>query len=518
MDRQLFVLSPSPDLNLGQAQSSESTTDSVSPQRKGKSVDISSLPTSGRTQKEYPGESSRPHPNVAHVLEDHVKPHHDHVEQGSSTGTNAERTQRGCNSINAPSQPYSALDHGKSHGESSRQATNVDHVLEGHVASHRERVDRATTHPRSEDHSATHNSRSPLLNLEDESDLRIVAEAGPAIVDTEFTELRGYYGSDTPPFVMTSRATKRPPGVEVTVDLTCRNGLRDFHRQATMTVYKYGKKGVVWVLKLDPEHSFIVKSFASDAKFGTKFSRWLGVGKGFPQQPSAFLSREESERLERLADENTRIKQNVNRPLPAIIENERVRHPETPDADDELERQSRGMTLDESPSAHNANGSNSPASTVRIKRERSPSEDAISRGRPATRPRLHQYQRSPSVLMVNARELLKLDLYKQANTTLHFLLSTNDYGGVPVPLEDCMSIDKFFATAYVAWKLKADTEEVAAVSVSFEWLKDGMPMVITKAVEKSFQKMLEAIDEAPCWQNQPGAKPKCNVFVKIIMR
>ncbi|KAI9749758.1 MAG: hypothetical protein M1835_001494 [Candelina submexicana] len=127
-------------------------------------------------------------------------------------------------------------------------------------------------------------------------------------------------------------------------------------------------------------------------------------------------------------------------------------------------------------------------------------------------------QRSPSLEVTRTHQVPKVDQWKQVDTTLHITLSTNDYGAVPVSLSDCMSMNTFIATALSAWGLQDNAAGVAAVRVSFEWLANGLTMVVTKAVENSFYKMLETIDEAPCWENHFGVKAKCNVLVKIIMR
>ncbi|KAI9703314.1 MAG: hypothetical protein M1836_007880 [Candelina mexicana] len=159
--------------------------------------------------------------------------------------------------------------------------------------------------------------------------------------------------------------------------------------------------------------------------------------------------------------------------------------------------------------------SEQPSTTTAFKREHSWSGRGSNAPPPTKSQRL---QRSPSLEMTRARQVPKVDDWKQVNTTLHITLSTNDYGAVPVSLSDCMFMNAFIATALSAWGLQDNAAGVAAVSVSFEWLANGLPMFVTKAVENSFFKMLETIDEAPCWENQLGVRAKCIVFVKIIMR
>jgi hypothetical protein len=104
-----------------------------------------------------------------------------------------------------------------------------------------------------------------------------------------------------------------------------------------------------------------------------------------------------------------------------------------------------------------------------------------------------------------------------ANTTLHVSLNSNNYGAIPVSLKYCPTIDSFFTVALNAWEL-SDSSQVALLSVTFKWLPDEEPMVVTKTVPSSFESMLDVIDGAPCWGEGDEKKKRCDVRVKIIMK
>ena len=106
-----------------------------------------------------------------------------------------------------------------------------------------------------------------------------------------------------------------------------------------------------------------------------------------------------------------------------------------------------------------------------------------------------------------------IDDYKTSHTTLHISLSTNDYGAVPVYLSSCLS-DTFFQTILNAWGLDSEKDDVAAVTVSFDWLSQGS-FVLRQGIKDSWLKVLEVVDDAPVWENGKG---KCDVRVRIIIK
>lgn len=82
-----------------------------------------------------------------------------------------------------------------------------------------------------------------------------------------------------------------------------------------------------------------------------------------------------------------------------------------------------------------------------------------------------------------------------------------------------MTVDAFFTAALSAWGLEGKEDEVAAVAVRFDWLKEDGPMVVRKGVVDSFQKMLETIAEAPVWGAGGGdseGRRRCDVRVRIV--
>jgi hypothetical protein len=113
-----------------------------------------------------------------------------------------------------------------------------------------------------------------------------------------------------------------------------------------------------------------------------------------------------------------------------------------------------------------------------------------------------------------------IDRYKQDHTTLYISLSTNDYGGVPIYLRSCLTIESFFSLVFLAWDLKGQEDKVAAVTVRFDWLEEDEPMVVRRGVVNSFQKMLDTIAEAPVWKDGDGhvREKGCDVRVMIVMR
>jgi len=85
-----------------------------------------------------------------------------------------------------------------------------------------------------------------------------------------------------------------------------------------------------------------------------------------------------------------------------------------------------------------------------------------------------------------------------------------------VQLKSCPTIDTFYKVALNAWELGDQEPQVAVMSVTFKWLPEEEPMVITRKVPSSFESMLDVISEAPCWRS--AEKKKCDVRVKVIMK
>lgn len=106
-----------------------------------------------------------------------------------------------------------------------------------------------------------------------------------------------------------------------------------------------------------------------------------------------------------------------------------------------------------------------------------------------------------------------IDDYKAANTWLYVLLSTNDYGTFPLRLRSCLD-SVYFDTILNAWGLDSAKDDVAAVTVKFEWL-DQAAFVLREDVNDSWLKVIEVINEALVWEKDKG---RCDVKVKIIMR
>ena len=58
-------------------------------------------------------------------------------------------------------------------------------------------------------------------------------------------------------------------------------------------------------------------------------------------------------------------------------------------------------------------------------------------------------------------------------------------------------------------------DKIAAMIVKFKWDSAEDDRVVTKDMPDTFLKLLETIDEAPCW-NEGGSK-HCEVKVEIVM-
>ncbi|KAI9857404.1 MAG: hypothetical protein M1830_006377, partial [Pleopsidium flavum] len=159
-----------------------------------------------------------------------------------------------------------------------------------------------------------------------------------------------------------------------------------------------------------------------------------------------------------------------------------------------------------------------PPGTLRVKPERSSSDDLYGQSPSAFRRRPSQTSPSPPFVEISHPATVFIDRYKQSHTTLHISLSTNDYGAVPVYLRSCMTMESFFASALAAWGLEGKESVVAAVTVRFDWLEGEGPMVVKREVADSFQKMWETILEAPVWRDGGVERPGCDVRVKIIMK
>jgi len=141
--------------------------------------------------------------------------------------------------------------------------------------------------------------------------------------------------------------------------------------------------------------------------------------------------------------------------------------------------------------------SHSQPARVPMKRERSVSEGAARQPPQLSTRLVRQRLRSPSVIEVSNSATPSIDRYKQSHTTLHISPSKNDDGAVPFYLHSCMTIETFFASARSVWRLRDKDEEVAAMTVRFDWLKKAETMIVMREVADSFQKMLETIAEAP---------------------
>ena len=85
-------------------------------------------------------------------------------------------------------------------------------------------------------------------------------------------------------------------------------------------------------------------------------------------------------------------------------------------------------------------------------------------------------------------------------------------------LSSCMTVKAFFASAATAWGLEGKEKEVAAVTVTFDWLEDRRPMVVREELPDSFQKILEIVEKAPCWKEKEEDARQCDVRVLVIMK
>ncbi|MCJ1302602.1 hypothetical protein MMC08_005406, partial [Hypocenomyce scalaris] len=77
----------------------------------------------------------------------------------------------------------------------------------------------------------------------------------------------------------------------------------------------------------------------------------------------------------------------------------------------------------------------------------------------------------------------------------------------------CLS-ETFLQTIINAWGLDREKDDVAAVTVSFDWLSQGS-FVLLEGIKDSWLKVLEVVDDARVWENGKG---KCDVRVRIIMK
>jgi len=118
------------------------------------------------------------------------------------------------------------------------------------------------------------------------------------------------------------------------------------------------------------------------------------------------------------------------------------------------------------------------------------------------------------VMEIDAPQRALLNKHQQQNTTLHFFLSDTDLGAIPKTLHKCMTLTTFFGEALAAWRdLESESSTPGLISVKFDW--KSIPMVIRWHDPEGFQKMLEAIAAAPCWQ---GSKDQCDVEIRCAKR
>ncbi len=349
------------------------------------------------------------------------------------------------------------------------------------------------------------------------------------------------------------------PGTEYTVVIADADGDKPVDgRMATVKSYRYAPLRIILILRFDESHSYIVKSFAGNAHRGRKFYRGLGPNNEFADLPSAYelnkeevalrshyglqtsnshdspvndvdddgesdvsIERPKSSSLGRLGrhayDTRAYFKalSDVGNPRPSETIRQSTHQRTQEEANLTLNRKKeaprRKSALPPTPATEEPTPDPpAPSSIPSMKREHSSSEGAPA----ATRQRR---QRSLSVEEIDAPQAPLVDQWKQARTKLNFVLSTNEDGKIPAPLNHCMSMNAFISKALAVWGLQEKADEVAAISVSFDWLKDEIPIVVTRAAESSFHEMLETINEADCW-NQLGNKAKCNVYVRIRMR
>lgn len=100
------------------------------------------------------------------------------------------------------------------------------------------------------------------------------------------------------------------------------------------------------------------------------------------------------------------------------------------------------------------------------------------------------------------------------NIIVHFFLSDETLGAIPVPLEQCNSVDTFFTQAMSAWRFLGNpdgSDSMAGIRVIMEGVQ--WPTIVSWGAADAFGRMMDAIAKA-----RIGKMDDLHVQVKCIAK